>query len=130
IDAGDPLGDTLLPPTPTLDQRGYVRTSGTIDLGSVEVGTASTPVVTGFVVNNGAATRSRLTKITVTFASAVNAAQFQTSGAITLTRTVPAAGPVVNTSNGLIVAQAGANSLNLTFSDIVSPGSIENASLA
>jgi hypothetical protein len=132
VDAGDPAGDTLIAPTPTLDQRGANRVAGAaIDLGAVEV-QATAPVVTGFTVNNGNAQRSRITTITVNFQSPVDASQFQAAGAITLTRTAGGPSVVVNTSNGLIVSPASGtvSSITLTFSNTLITGSVEYASLA
>jgi hypothetical protein len=90
----------------------------------------SPPVVTGFMVNGGAQQRSRLTTITVNFAAAVDVAQFQTLGAVSLTRANPSGGPTVNTSNGLIVAPATGtqSSITLTFANVVNAG-IQNRSL-
>jgi hypothetical protein len=132
LDAGDPAGDTLIPPTPTLDQRGANRVAGAaIDLGSVEI-QAITPVVTGFTVNNGNGQRSRITTITVNFQNPVDATQFQAAGAVTLTRTAGGPSVVVNTSNGLIVSPASGtvSSITLTFSNTLITGSVEYASLA
>ena len=123
------------------DQRGgfFVRAfpAGQPDIGAFEDQPA-VPAVTGFTVNDGlgaayALQRSRLTEITLNFASAVDASLLQTVGAITLTRTAATntgtVGTVVNTSNGLIVSQGSATSLILTFANITSAG-INNGSLA
>jgi len=114
--------------TLTTDQRGLSREypTGQPDIGSVEV-QPNAPSVTGIVVNNNLAQRSRLTTVRVTFSGSVTVSQFTGLGAITLTRTaVPTGtttpiGTVVQTgatgANGLInVSQTGpSNTLDLTF---------------
>jgi hypothetical protein len=83
--------------------------------------------VTGFVVNNGATQRSRLTSITVNFSGSVSPGSFTNPGDIKLTRyaSTPQGvnGTIVQTgatgANGLItVSQPGPNNqLVLTFSN-------------
>lgn len=100
--------------------------------------------VTSFIVNGGDTQRSRLTSITLNFNNPVNAADFASLGAITLTRTVATAngtvGTVVQTgaagANGRILVSPAAgmvSSLTLTFDNAngssVTPG-VENGSLA
>src|SRR5439155_16859470 len=109
--------------------------TGSPDIGAFEIQTAAAPVVSSFTVNGGAVQRSRLTTITVTFASPVDLSQFQSAGAVTLTRTaatpVGTVGTVVNTSNGLIVSPATGtgSSITLTFANLVNAG-VESGSLA
>lgn len=109
--------------------------SGEYTLG-IQTSSGATPIVGGFTVNNGDAQRSRITTLTVNFTNPVDLAQFQTPGAVTLTRLptslvgVPL-GHVVDTTNGLIVSPASgmANSITLTFANIVNAG-VNSASLA
>lgn len=101
------------------------------DAFNVAMQTAS---VSGFAVNQGygtsfAAQRSRVVNVVVNFTAPVNAAQFQTAGNVTLTRTTGS--PIVlNTSNGLIVSPASGtvSSITLTFANVSQAG-IDNASL-
>jgi autotransporter-associated beta strand protein len=96
----------------------------------------ATPNVTNFTVNNGSAQRSRITTITVNFDAAVTAANFNSLGAITLTRTQlsnPATGvlgDLVQTgpaaANHITVTQGSATSLVLTFDN---NGSFTNESV-
>ena len=135
---GSPLidsGANPMPLFPDVDQIGNSRTFGLqTDIGAVEV-QAIAPVVTGFIVNNGDLQRSRLTTITVNFASPVDAAQFQAAGAVTLTRTAATSsgvvGTIVNLANGLVVAPTSGSvtSITLTFANLVNAG-VENGSLA
>jgi len=84
---------------------------------------AAVPGVTSFTINNGDNQRSRLTSLTVNFASAVSAASFSGTGAIKLIRLesgmVPATVQTGATgSDGLItVTQGSPTSLVLTFSN-------------
>ena len=79
--------------------------------------------MTGFTINGGSSSASRLTTITVNFAGPVTAADFTTLGAIRLLRPeTGTASAVVQTgtagTSGLIsVAQGSATSLILTFSN-------------
>lgn len=95
------------------------------------------PVVSGFIVNDGNAQRSRLTKIVVNFASPADALLFQTLGAVKLTRTgiptnnIGTIGTVVDLSNGLQIAPASGmvSSITLTFASVDNAG-INYGSLA
>jgi hypothetical protein len=75
-DSGSPVvnaGDPAFVPPPATDQRGagFARVvGGRLDIGAVERN-ASPPRVTGTVVNGGAAQRSRVTDLTVTFSTQV-----------------------------------------------------------
>ncbi|CAN5448328.1 hypothetical protein BH11PLA2_BH11PLA2_40180 [soil metagenome] len=110
------------------DQRGagFARVVGTAtDIGSFEVQPA-TPVALNFTVNNGDAQRSRIIRIDVTFNNPVTAANFNSLGAITLTRTGVSStptgvigdtvqtGPATN-NNHITVTQGSTNTLILTF---------------
>ncbi|CAN5338127.1 hypothetical protein BH11PLA2_BH11PLA2_50270 [soil metagenome] len=125
------------------DQRGLPRAFGVSDIGSVEV-QATPAFATGFTVNNGAAQRSRITTIVVTFDNPVTSANYNTLGAITLTRTAVSSTPtglvgdVVQTgptaAGHITVTQGTSTSLILTFDNIGSfttaNGRVENGSLS
>ncbi len=88
--------------------------------------------VSGFVVNDGNAQRSRLTKVVVNFSSPIDAASLTGSGGVTFTRTTGApTGTVVNTSNGMIVTPVSGmvSSVTLTFANVINAG-VESGSLA
>ncbi len=108
----------------TTDQRGLSRSAGVIDIGSVEVQSG----VTGIVVNDGTAQRSRLTKVVVTFVAPVSVASL---GTISFIRTMPNDAVQVNVSNGLIVSPASGTvtSITLTFQNIDTAG-LDHGSLA
>ncbi|CAN5525463.1 hypothetical protein BH11PLA2_BH11PLA2_47180 [soil metagenome] len=89
----------------------------------IDAGTG--PVATDFIVNSGNAQRSRITRIEVQFNAPVIAADFNSLGAITLTRTAVSSRPtgaignIVQTglaaSNHITVTQGTGTSLVLTF---------------
>lgn len=88
------------------------------------------PVVTGFVVNDGDTQRSRLTKVVVNFANAIDLALLSVPGAVFFTRTgvptnnVEPLGTVVDMNNGLLIAPASGvgTSITLTFANIDNTG--------
>ncbi len=122
-------GANPTPLSPDVDQNGNSRSFNQTDIGSVEVQPAA--AVSGFVVNDNAVQRSRLTQVVVNFTSMVDASLFQSVGAVTFTRTDVTGGPVVNTSNGLVIAPATGlvSSLTLTFQNITNAG-VEFGSLS
>jgi len=117
LKAGSPAFDAGSNPAAlAFDQRGvgFARTNGKgTDIGAYE-GVAATPgpTVTAFVVNNGAAQRSRVTTMKVTFSEAVTFPS-GIAAAFELTRTGPGAPTgLVNLS----LVQAG-NDVTITFLD-------------
>lgn len=105
---------------------------------------SSTPGVSGFIVNNGAAQRSRVTTLTVNFTQPVDVATLTSPGGITLTRTSAlnsgAVGTVVQAGatggNGNILlspANGNVTTVTLTFDNangIESSSGVENGSLS
>ena len=102
------------------------------------------PSVTSYVVNGGAVQRSRVTTITIDFASPVLAEAFDVPGAITITRTENLVGPgddtvvetgAIGTDGNIVLSQTTGyvSSVTLTFDNAdgngISPG-VEYGSLA
>lgn len=107
----------------------YVGGTDNNDVVLTRDGSAS-PVVTGFVVNDGDTQRSRLTKVVVNFANPVDLAVLSVPGAVFFTRTgvptnnVEPLGTVVDMNNGLLISPASGfgSSITLTFSNIDNTG--------
>src|SRR5262249_41178611 len=102
------------------DQRGYTRTVGAgTDIGAYEFGAtaAKAPTVVGVVINGGAAQRSMVTTVKVTFSEAVSFPS-GINAAFQLSRIAnPSAGPEAGAPLGLVnvkAVQPGAG-VTLTF---------------
>src|SRR5207253_806127 len=110
LDAGNPA----FAPPPAADQRGRPRVqNGRLDIGAVELQQPAR--VTSVVVNNGAAQRSRVTSVTVTFNTVVTFAGSPAS-AFRLTRTGPGAPADVTLAVDLTGGTALQTVARLTFS--------------
>jgi Right handed beta helix region/Dockerin type I domain len=105
LQAGSPCVNTGSNPAGlTTDQRGpgFARTSGAgADIGAFEVQAAIAPRVTGTVINDGTAQRSRVSSLTVTFSTQV-----------TFAGAVASAFTLVRTGGGVVTFAASSTTVN------------------
>ncbi|CAN5206708.1 hypothetical protein BH11PLA2_BH11PLA2_44340 [soil metagenome] len=113
--------------------------SATLSLPSNNLGTNANLIVNPLppttislvTINAGSPQRSRVTSLTLTFATPVNAALLTGTGAITLTRTSGGSAVTIDASNGLQISPTSGmvTTLTLTFANVLTTA-IEYGSLA